>query len=351
VVYTSGTTGRPKGVVISHRARVLTFYASALEWGFGLGGRSVAVAPMYHGAGLAYSYGPVFCGGSVSILRHWEPEEFLSLVRRDRATVSFLVPTHAHMLRALGEDALRASATPSLRTLFFNAAALPTTLKHWVLDSLPDVGVHELYGSTEAGVVANLRPADAARKAGSVGPPWVLTEIRLMDDAGQAVAVGEPGELFSRSPWLTSGYLNDPGATAACTTDDGFLSAGDIATVDDEGYLTIVDRKKDMIVTGGVNVYPREIEELIAAHPDVAEVAVVGLPDDKWGESITAFVVPRDPRAAAEPDWPDITATLNGQLAAYKIPRAWRAVDRLPRNAAGKILKRELRGAASDVSP
>ncbi len=341
IVYTSGTTGRPKGVVLSHRARALTFTASAREWGYGPGSRSVAVSPMYHGAGLSYSYGPVWCGGSVTILSRWEPEQFLHVARRDAAQVAFLVPTHAQTLRALDEDVLRGDALASMRTVYFNAAPLSVPLKSWVLDGLPHVGVHELYGSTEAGVVANLRPADAARKAGTVGPPWLYTEVRLIGDDGHEVGVGEPGELFSRAPWLMTGYLDDPAATAECTTDDGFLSAGDLATVDDEGHLSIVGRKKDMIITGGVNVYPREIEELIAAHPGVAEVAVVGLADDTWGEAVTAFVVPRRPGL----DLADVANGLEGALARYKLPRGWHLVDELPHSTAGKILKRELRAA------
>ncbi len=345
IVYTSGTTGRPKGVVLSHRARALTFTASAMEWGYGPGSRSVAVAPMYHGAGMSYSYGPVWAGGSVTILPKWDPQRFLHLVRRDSANVSFLVPTHAQTLRALDEDALRGDATASLRTLYFNAAPLSVTLKNWVLDGLPHVGVHELYGSTEAGVVANLRPADAARKAGTVGPPWLYTDVRLVGDDGAEVGVGEPGELFSRAPWLMTGYLDDPAATAACTTDDGFLSAGDLATVDDEGHIAIVGRKKDMIITGGVNVYPREIEELIAAHPGVAEVAVVGLADTTWGEAVTAFVVARGPGL----DLAEVAGGLDGRLARYKLPRDWHLVDELPHSTAGKILKRELQATWSPL--
>lgn len=341
IVYTSGTTGRPKGVVLSHRARALTFITSAREWGYGPGSRSVAVAPMYHGAGMSYSYGPVWAGGSVTILPRWDPEQFLHLVERDAAQVSFLVPTHAQTLRAHAEDALRGPATASLRTLYFNAAPLAVALKTWVLDALPHVGVHELYGSTEAGVVANLRPADAARKAGTVGPPWLHTEVRLVGPDGEEVGPGEPGELFSRAPWLMTGYLDDPAATAACTTADGFLSAGDLATVDDEGHLAIVGRTKDMIITGGVNVHPREIEELIAAHPGVAEVAVVGLTDTTWGEAVTAFVVPRRPGL----DLADVAGGLEGRLARYKLPRGWHLLDELPHSTAGKVLKRELKAA------
>jgi long-chain acyl-CoA synthetase len=340
IAYTSGTTGRPKGVLISHRSRVLTFYASAMEWGLGNGRRSIAVAPMYHGAGFAFGYTPVFTGGTVSMLRAWNPEELLAMIERDRAQSVFLVPTHAQMIRGLGDDVIGKYDLSSLDTLYFNAAALPVTLKEWVLDTFPQTGVHELYGSTEGGVITNLRPADARRKAGSVGHPWFMTELRVVDDNGEPVGVGEPGELFSRSPFLMNGYLKDPEATAACTTDDGFLTCGDIVTVDEEGFIRIVDRKKDMIISGGVNVYPRDVEEAALRHPAVAEIAVVGVPDEKWGESVVAYVVTKP---GASVDTEALDEFLRPTLAGYKIPRDVVTVDALPRNAAGKILKRDLK--------
>ena len=267
VAYTSGTTGKPKGVLISHRSRSLTFTMSALEYGLGTGRRSIAVAPMYHGAGFAFGYAPVYTGGTVSMLRSWDPESFLAMIERDRAQSVFLVPTHAQMIRNLTEEPGSRFDLSSLDTIYFNAAALPTPLKEWVLDAFPGVGIHELYGSTEGGIISNLRPLDARRKAGSVGHPWHFTEVRVVDDEGQPVAPGEPGELFSRSPYLMNGYLDDPEATAACTTDDGFLTCGDVVTVDDEGYIRIVDRKKDLIISGGVNVYPRDVEEAVLTLP------------------------------------------------------------------------------------
>ncbi len=346
IAYTSGTTGRPKGVLISHRSRVLTFYAAALEWGLGTGRRSIAVAPMYHGAGFAFGYTPVFTGGTVSMLGSWDPEGLLAMIARDRAQSVFLVPTHAQMLRALDEDVWRRYDLSSLDTLYFNAAALPVALKEWVLERFPAVGVHELYGSTESGVISNLRPADARRKAGSVGHPWFMTEVRVVDDEGQPVAAGEPGELFSRSPYLMNAYLDDAEATAACTTDDGFLTCGDVVTVDNEGYLSIVDRKKDLIISGGVNVYPRDVEEAILRHASIAEAAVVGVPDETWGEQVVAYVVPR---AGASVDAAELDAHLRPLLAAYKLPRSVVTVAALPRNAAGKVLKRDLR--ATHVPP
>ncbi|WP_372734682.1 class I adenylate-forming enzyme family protein [Nocardioides sp.] len=346
IAYTSGTTGRPKGVVISHRSRALTFYMSALEWGLGNGRVSAAVAPMYHGAGFAFGYAPVFTGGTVTMLRAWDPEEFLALVARDGVQSAFLVPTHAHHLRALGDEAIGAHDLSSLDTLYFNAAALPWPLKQWVMNTFPEVGVHELYGSTESGIVTNLRPVDQHRKPGSVGHPWYLTELRVLDDAGQPVLAGQPGELFSRSPYLMNGYHEDPAATAACTTEDGFVTCGDIVVLDDEGYVHIVDRKKDLIISGGVNIYPREVEDVLGTHEAVAEVAVVGEPDEGYGERVVAHLVLRPGYDLDEQTRSALEAHCRTSLAGFKVPREMYAVATLPRNAAGKVLKRELRSTS-----
>ena len=340
IAYTSGTTGAPKGVMISHRSRVLTFYMAALEWGLGNGRISIAVAPMYHGAGFAFGYAPVFTGGTVVMLPKWKPEAMLDLVERERAQSVFLVPTHAQMLRALGAEAIAARDLSSLDTLYFNAAALPWELKQWVMEAFPAVGVHELYGSTEGGIISNLRPADMRRKPGSVGQPWFMTEVRVVDGDGNEVGPGGTGELFSRSPYLMRGYLKNPEATAACTTEDGFLSCGDIVHVDDEGYLYIVGRKSDMIVSGGINVYPREVEDVLATHESVVEAAVLGVPSAQWGEEVVAYVVLAD---GAELDAGALEAHCRETLAGYKIPRQWHPIAELPRNAAGKVVKRDIR--------
>lgn len=343
IMFTSGTTGKPKGVQLSHRGRVLTCYSTALDFGIYPGRRTMAVAPMYHGAGFSFAYTAVVAGATISVLRSWDPEEFLTLAQRDRTQTAFMVPTHAQTLRALecGPSAYRLS---ELDTLYFNAAALPKVLKEWVIDSFPQTGVFEIYGSTEASVVTSLRPADAMRKIGSVGHPWFMTELRVVDDDGKPVEPGEPGELFSRSPHLMTGYLDDPEATANCTTEDGFVTAGDVVIRDEEGYIYIVDRKKDMIVTGGVNVFPREIEEIIATFPAVHEVAVVGMPDDKWGESVTAVVVPRP---GIDIDISALQAHVEPQVSSYKFPRRWEFSDALPRNASGKVVKRDIVSAMS----
>ena len=342
ITYTSGTTGRPKGVLISHRSRALTFYCSAMEWGLGTGRTSVAVAPMYHGAGFAFGYAPVHTGGTVTMLRKWDPEALLHLVERDRARSVFLVPTHAQMLRALDEAKLAERDLSSLDTLYFNAAALPWALKQWVMEAFPACGVHELYGSTEAGIITNLRPADQHRKPGSVGHAWYMTELRVVGPDGRQAGPGEPGELFSRSPFLMNGYHENEAATRECTTEDGFLTCGDIVVRDEEGYVHVVDRKKDMIISGGLNVYPREVEEVLAGHSAVAEAAVAGAPSEPWGEEVVAYVVLHG-GAGGDGVLAELQAHCRAGLAGYKTPRRWEVVDALPRNAAGKVVKRDLK--------
>ena len=340
IAYTSGTTGKPKGVLISHRSRALTFLCTALEWGLGPGRRTIGVAPLYHGAGFAFAYAAVYTGATVSMLRKWDPEAFLAMVQADRPHTVFLVPTHAQMMRTLGAERVTAHDLSSLETLYFNAAPMPMALKEWVLDTLPHVGLHELYGSTEASIVSNLRPPDQRRKPGSVGPPWFLTEVRLTDLDGNVIQAPATGLLYSRSPYLMNGYFKDDAATAETTTDDGFLTSGDVAHVDEDGFIFIVDRVKDLIITGGSNVYPREVEEVLFRHPRIADVAVVGTPDEQWGEQVTAVVTPV---AGATLSDADLDAWCRKDLAGYKVPKRYVVVDALPRNASGKVLKRELR--------
>ena len=340
IAYTSGTTGAAKGVMISHRSRCLTFYCSALEWGLGPGRRTMAVSPMHHGGGFAFAYAAIHTGGTLAMLGAFDPELFLTLVERHRIHSTFLVPTHARIIRDLGDDAIGRFDLSSLRTMYFNAAAFPHDLKLWTLDAFPHVGLHELYGSTEAAVVTNLRPEDQRRKQQCVGPPWFMNEVRLLDSDHNSVAAGTPGELYSRSPFLMNGYYRDPDATAEATTEDGFFSAGDIAVADDENFIYIVDRKKDLIITGGVNVYPREVEEVLIRHRSVRDVAVVGLPSQDWGEAVTAVVVTA-PGVTVPPG--ELDTLCRTELSRHKVPRRYVAVEELPRNAAGKILKRQLR--------
>ena len=340
IAYTSGTTGRAKGVLLTHRGRVLTAYATGLEYGLRPGRRTIAVAPMYLGAGLSFAFAGPQLGGCTTILPSWDPEQYLTLVQRDRIQTSFLVPTHLQQIRALTSEPCASYDLSALDTLFCNAAALPVALKEWAMAAFPGVDIHELYGSTEASVVTTLRPEDALRKAGSVGHPWFMTEVKLLDQDRQPVGPGEPGELFARSPMLMSGYLDNEEATRAATTEDGFLTVGDIAVADDEGFISIIDRKTDVIIAGGMNIYPREVEEVLLQLESVDECAVVGVPDQMYGERVAAFVVARRDRVI---ETAVLETHVRSAVASFKLPREWHVVDALPRNSAGKILKRELR--------
>jgi acyl-CoA synthetase (AMP-forming)/AMP-acid ligase II len=342
LVYTSGTTGEPKGVVLSHRSRVLTFYGMAMEFGcFGPDDRHLAMAPMAHGAGFAFTMAPLFFGGYVEVLPKFDPEIVLSTLGRGRFTGTFMVPTHYQTIFGLGPATLDRyrNSTPALRSIISNASALPQSVKEKIVAYWGEGLLHETYGSTEGGVVTNLRPTDQLRKIQCVGKPFTCTQVRLLDDQGFEVAPGEVGELHSYSPFLFNGYFRQPDATRESMR-DGWLSVGDLARRDEDGYLYIVDRKKDMVISGGLNIYPREIEEVLHGHASISEAAVVGVPDEQWGERLRAFVVARP---GATLDSTQIEQHCRKVLAGYKVPREFRIVDALPRGASGKVLKNELR--------
>jgi long-chain acyl-CoA synthetase len=343
LVYSSGTTGQPKGIVISHRSRVLTFHAMAMEYGcFGPEDRFLALAPMAHGAGFAFAMAPLYFGARIDVPPRFDPEDVLRRLATDAITGVFVVPTLLRDLLALPAGVLERyrGRFAALRAIISNAAALPQAIKERAVEYFGPGLLHETYGSTEAGIVTNIRPRDLLRKPGSVGRPFAATEVRLLGDGDADVPEGEVGELYSRSPFLFNGYWNQPQLTAECLRPGGWLSAGDLARRDADGYYTIVDRKKDMVISGGLNVFPREIEDVLARHPAVREVAVVGVPDERWGERLRACVV-LAPGASASAE--TLIEFCRGALSGYKVPREVRFVAELPRNAGGKILKRELR--------
>lgn len=343
LAYTSGTTGTPKGVMLSHRSRALTFLAMAGEYGcFGHDDRFLAVTPMAHGAGFVFGSAPLFFGGTVVLDSTGDPEAILRRIADDRVTGVFMVPTHLNRFAALPPAAF--GPARGLRAIISNAAALSQSLKEMAVERFGDGLLHETYGSTEAGIVTNIRPDEILARPGSVGTPFPLIEIELRDAAGVPVAAREVGELFVRGPYAFNGYWNRPDATALAVH-DGWVTVGDLATRDGDGFITISDRKNDMVVTGGMNVYPAEIERIIAGVPGVRETAVVGLPDPEWGERIHAFIVAGDPPPSAGA----IIAACRAQLAAYKSPQGVSFIAELPRNASGKIVKRALREQARET--
>ena len=216
---------------------------------------------------------------------------------------------------------------------------MPQHLKHKIVEYFGEGLLHESYGSTEGGFVSNLRPPYQLLKERCVGTPFTHAFVKLTDDDFNEVGPEEPGELWVKSPSAFTGYWNRPEATEEAFR-DGWITVGDVAKRDEDGFLYSVDRKKDMVITGGVNVYPREIEELLFGHPAVSDVAVVGVPDEKWGERLKAFIVLKDGESL---DTDGIAAFCEGQLASYKVPKIMGVIDSLPRNANGKVLKTELR--------
>lgn len=339
IPYTSGTTGRPKGVLLSHRSRALAFTAMASEYGcFGPDDRFLAIAPLAHGAGAAFALAPLFFGGTVEILPKFDPAAVVTKLGSGSFTGVFLVPTQFHAMFELDDALLQANRKTGLKSMISNASALPQAMKEKIVALWGDGILNETYGCTEVGLSTNLRPADQLRKQQCVGKPFAFTFVRLLDDDGDEVPRGEVGELFTISPYLFNGYWQE-GKRVVPPTRDGWFSAGDLARQDDEGYIYIVDRRKDMIVSGGINIYPRQIEEVLYRHPAVGEVAVIGVPDPKWGERLKAYVVPR---AGAAPTVDELIAHCSTELSGYKVPREYEMIDALPRNANGKVLKREL---------
>jgi acyl-CoA synthetase (AMP-forming)/AMP-acid ligase II len=337
IPYTSGTTGKPKGVLVSHRSRILSMFAMASEYGcYAPDDRFLAIAPMCHGAGMIFSLTPVFFGGYAEIMDAFDPEQVMLRLKQERMTGFFGVPTHFNVLFSLEKAFLDANRPGHLKTVISNAAALPQAMKETLVDYLGPGILHETYGSTEAGIVLNLRPADQLRKQACVGQPIPSTLVSIRDDDGNECGAEEVGELFSRSPFLFNGYWNRPEETAEAYR-DGWVTVGDMVRRDAEGYCYIVDRKKDLVISGGVNIYPREIEEVLIMHPQVKDVAVIGVPDDKWGESLKAFVV------GDTADSESLEAFCAERISRMKTPRAFEFIDTIPRNATGKVLKTELR--------
>jgi acyl-CoA synthetase (AMP-forming)/AMP-acid ligase II len=340
IPYTSGTTGKPKGVILPQRSRLLAFYQMSQEFGcYAPEDRFLGTTPMNHGAGIAFPLAALMSGGFTEILDHFDPEELLSKLKEGNFSGVFTVPTQHHAIFSLEQSVLDKYRGAPMKAVISNASALPQHLKHKIVEYFGEGMLHETYGSTEGGFVTNLRPPFQLEKERCVGTPFPHTLVKLTDDDFNEVGPEEPGELWVKSPTAFAGYWNRPEATAEAFR-DGWITVGDVAKRDEDGFIYIVDRKKDMVITGGVNVYPREIEELLFTHPAVSDVAVVGVPDEKWGERLKVFVVLQN---GASLDEDGIAQFCAGKLASYKVPKEMATIDGLPRNANGKVLKTELR--------
>jgi acyl-CoA synthetase (AMP-forming)/AMP-acid ligase II len=344
IPYTSGTTGRPKGVLLPHRSRMLLALICAAEFScFGPDDSFLAITPLNHGGGLGLAAAALATGGTVELMDRFEPLAVLQRLHGGGISGLFMVPTHFQMIFALPEAERARFARPPLRAIISNAAPLPQALKTEIVPFFGEGVLHELYSSTETGLVCNLRPEFQLTRERCVGTPLPFTRVEIRRSDGSLCDVDEVGEIWARSPLLFNGYWQRPDETAAAIR-DGWVSVGDLARRDSDGFIYIVDRAKDMIISGGVNIYPREVEEVLLHHPQVADVAVVGVDDVRWGEALHAFIVPRD---ADGPNAEGIAAFCAGRLASFKVPRQLTLVDELPRNSNGKVLKTELRARAA----
>jgi acyl-CoA synthetase (AMP-forming)/AMP-acid ligase II len=342
VIYSSGTTGRPKGVLLNQRALVNHIANLAPSFPFSEGDANLVAMPLFHVGGIAYAFFGIRAGVPTILTREPEAATLLGALHAGATHAFFVPPVIARFLDA-GETAT--TAVSGLRYLVYGAAPMPMPLLQRALATWPDVNFVQVYGQTElCGAVTALSPADH-RDPGrtnlllSAGKAAPGTEIQIVDPAtGDRLSSGEPGEIWARSDQAMSGYLNRPETTAETISDEGWLRTGDIGRLDADDYLYIEDRLKDMIITGGENVYGPEVESVLIEHPAIADAAVIGVPDDFWGESVKAIVV-----ATTEVEPGDIIEFCRRHLAAYKCPRTVDFAPSLPRNASGKILKTELR--------
>jgi acyl-CoA synthetase (AMP-forming)/AMP-acid ligase II len=345
ILYTSGTTGRPKGAAHSHAGRVAsTVNMLASELRVADGFVLVHAAPLTHGSG-SKMIAVLAAGGTNVILRKFDPEVFGTLVATEGGTHTFLVPTMLQRLLEAGPHVV--SAVASMRQISFGGSPISSTLFARAIDQLGPI-LTQVYGSCEAPhPVTLLSPSDYGqgdeeRVLTSAGRAAVGVDVKVVDDEERELAPGEVGELLVRGHNLMHGYWRDEEATAAVFTADGWYRTGDLASIDVDGLVTFRDRKRDLIISGGLNVYPSEVERVLAEHPGVREVAVVGYPDDEWGESVLAYVVPADGWDAS-PD--DLIDWSRDRLAGYKKPRRVEFLERLPLGSSNKVLKKELRDA------
>jgi acyl-CoA synthetase (AMP-forming)/AMP-acid ligase II len=342
MIYTSGTTGKPKGALRRTAADPATLGALLQLIGYRPDDVYITTGPLYHSGPGGFMGVALAMGQTIVVQRKFDPEDWLRLVATHRATSTFSAPTPIRMICNLPDEVKARYDRSSVRVMIANAAPWSFALKQQYVADFPPESLWEVYGSTELGVNTVMRPEDQMRKPGSCGTEAPLVEIRLYDDDGRVVTDTGPdatGEVYVRSATVFSDYYKQHDKFEEDHR-DGFQTVGDIAYRDDEGFIYICDRKKDMIISGGMNIYPAEIEAALEQHPDIYEAAVFGIPSEDWGESVHAVVVRRP---GSDLDDAAVVAHCRAHLAGYKVPRSISWADELPKTGSGKVLKRELR--------
>jgi len=339
LLYTSGTTGRPKGVVITHRNQIWACVSQTIEYGVTHRDRVLITAPMFHTGAFSRFLTAVYLGNSIFILKQFDPVKFLQLVETEEITFTSLVPTMFIMVDQLPQEVKRSFQTTSVEKYITSGSILPVELVRKIQNLFPRAQIRDSYGATEFNFTTVLQPEDFLRKIGSVGRAHVNSEVRILNDRGTEMSPGEVGEICVRGPHVMKEYYRDPEATREAFT-EGWFRTGDLGRMDAEGFFYIVDRKKDMIISGGENIYPREIEEVLYTHEKIAEAAVIGVPDSIWGESVRAIVVTKPGERLTEGEVINFCAQ---RLAGYKKPKSVIFVDFLPKNTSSKILKKTLK--------